>query len=102
MNYDIIIAKCLVLKTYRELDIYLNEIFKDYTFVEDADVLNGLKKRIWESIDENNLGDEVTNFVGFNNEEGDAEFGFARRLQMPEDVYAGMLHWVHCRLEQFG
>lgn len=101
MNYYIIITKCLTLKTYRELDTYLNEIFKDYTFVEDADVLNDLKKRIWEVVNENNLADEVTDFVGFNVEETEAEFGFVRILQNPQDVYAAMLHWIHCRLKQF-
>lgn len=101
MDFDIIITKCLALKTYRELDIYLNEIFKDYTFVEDADVMHEFKKRIWEVVNENNLVDEVTDFVGFNTEESAAGFGFARRLQKPEHVYAGMLHWVHCRLKQF-
>ncbi len=45
MNYSEIIAQCLKTKTQHELENYLNELFKDYSFVEDEEVMNQFKTK---------------------------------------------------------
>lgn len=96
MNYSEIIAQCLKTKTKRELENYLNELFKDYSFVEDEEAMNQFKIKVWEVVSESDLEDEVTDYISFSSTETDeAEIEFASHLKRPEDVYAGILHWIH-------
>lgn len=100
MNYSEIIAQCLKTKTQREPENYLNEFFRDYSFVEEEEVINQFKQKVWEVVRENDLEDEVTDYISFSTKTDEAEIGFASHLKKPEDVYAGILHWIHNKVKQ--
>ncbi len=48
---------------------------------------------------ENDLEDEVTDYISFSTETDETEIGFASHLKKPEDVYAGILYWIHSKVK---
>lgn len=100
MDYDEIITQCLGFKTQHELENYLNELFKNYSFDEEIEMFNQFKRKVWQMVHENNLDDEVTDFIGFSTSTEEAEIGFTSHLKNPEDVYAGILHWINGKAKQ--
>lgn len=100
MNYKEIIAESLSIKMQRELENYLDEVFRNYSFIEDIEVISQFKQRVWEEIRKNSLEDEVMDYVGFSTATDEAEIGCVSHLKKPEDVYAGLLHWIHLKLKE--
>lgn len=100
MNYDEIITQCLGCKTQHELENYLNELFKNYSFDEEMEMFHQFKRKVWQMVHENNLDDEVADYIGFSNSSEEAEIGFTSHLRNPEDFYAGILHWINGKVKQ--
>lgn len=49
---------------------------------------------------ENNLDDEVIDYIGFSTSTEEAEIGCTSHLKNPEDAYPGILHWINGKAKQ--
>ena len=93
-KFDKIISHCLTFKEYSDIQEYLSNLFPSIDYEEKKCKYEELETYIWDTVRNLDLEDEIIGYVGCNPYTGESEIGCVQKLDKPEDVYAGMLHFL--------
>ena len=89
-----IISDCLTFKEYSEIYTYLSNLFPSINDEEKNGKYRELETYIWDTVRNLGLEAEIIDYVGYDPSTCESEIECVQKLTQPEDVYAGMLHFL--------